>query len=109
MSAVKINSLDELTEGKYGIKTAPPGSIEIYPEEIDFAVVPALWYDKSGIRLGRGGGYYDRYLPKLREDAYRAGVCFDVFLTDELPREAHDARVHTVVTDKRMYEVKYTS
>lgn len=64
----------------------------------DAVVVPALAVDRSGIRLGRGGGYYDRALVHARPDAVLVTVVFDDERFDELPREAHDRPVRAVVT-----------
>ena len=60
----------------------------------DVVVVPALAVDRDGVRLGRGGGYYDRALRHARADAVLVAVVFDDELVDELPAEPHDRRVH---------------
>ena len=64
----------------------------------DAVVVPALAVDGSGIRLGRGGGYYDRALVHARPDAVLVTLVFDDERVDELPREVHDRPVDAVVT-----------
>jgi 5-formyltetrahydrofolate cyclo-ligase len=64
----------------------------------DVVVVPALAVARDGIRLGRGGGYYDRALQHVREDAVLVALLFDDELVDELPAEPHDRRVTAVVT-----------
>ena len=64
----------------------------------DVVVVPAVAVARDGIRLGRGGGYYDRALRHARPGAVLVGVVFDDELLDELPSEAHDMRVTAVVT-----------
>jgi 5-formyltetrahydrofolate cyclo-ligase len=64
----------------------------------DVVVVPALAVDRGGVRLGRGGGYYDRALVHARPDAVLVAVVFDDELVDELPAEPHDRRVRAVVT-----------
>lgn len=64
----------------------------------DVVVVPALAVDRAGIRLGRGGGYYDRALPHARPDAVLVALVFDDEVVDELPAEAHDRPVDAVVT-----------
>jgi 5-formyltetrahydrofolate cyclo-ligase len=61
-------------------------------------VVPALAVARDGVRLGRGGGYYDRALRHARPDAVVVALVFDDELVDELPAEPHDQRVHAVVT-----------
>jgi 5-formyltetrahydrofolate cyclo-ligase len=64
----------------------------------DVVVVPALAVARDGIRLGRGGGYYDRALQHARPDAVVVALVFDDELVDELPSEPHDRPVTAVVT-----------
>jgi 5-formyltetrahydrofolate cyclo-ligase len=64
----------------------------------DVVVCPALAVDRRGVRLGRGGGYYDRALVHARADAVLVALVFDEELVDELPAEEHDRRVDAVVT-----------
>src|SRR4051794_987280 len=64
----------------------------------DVVVLPALGVDRAGVRLGRGGGYYDRALVHARPDAVLVAVVFDDEYVDELPAEPHDRRVTAVVT-----------
>src|SRR3954447_3251885 len=64
----------------------------------DVVVLPALGVDRAGVRLGRGGGYYDRALLHVRPDAVLVAVVFDDEFIDELPAEPHDRRVTAVVT-----------
>ena len=54
-------------------------------------------YDKMGYRLGRGKGYYDRYLKNLA-DNYKIGICFPWQIVEKLPVESHDMRVDEVLT-----------
>jgi 5-formyltetrahydrofolate cyclo-ligase len=64
----------------------------------DVVVCPALAVDRRGVRLGRGGGYYDRALVHARADAVLVALVFDDELVDELPAEEHDRLVTAVVT-----------
>ena len=61
-------------------------------------VVPALAVARDGVRLGRGGGYYDRALKHARADAVVVALVFDDEFVDELPAEDHDLRVTAVIT-----------
>jgi 5-formyltetrahydrofolate cyclo-ligase len=63
----------------------------------DLVVVPAVAVDRSGVRLGRGGGSYDRALARVRPDALVVALLYDGELVDALPAEPHDARVDAVV------------
>jgi 5-formyltetrahydrofolate cyclo-ligase len=85
--------------GRYGL--LEPVGPRLDPTALgtaDVVVVPALVVDRSGIRLGRGGGYYDRALPHARPDALLVALAFDDEVVDELPAEAHDRPVDAVAT-----------
>jgi 5-formyltetrahydrofolate cyclo-ligase len=62
-------------------------------------LVPALAVDRAGVRLGKGGGHYDRSLPLSR--APLVAVVRDEELVDELPAEPHDVRMTAVLTPGR--------
>ena len=88
-----------LEPGRFGLSEPPGprlGAVAI--GEAEAVVVPALAVDRFGIRLGRGGGYYDRALAHARPDAALVTVVFDDERVDELPRELHDRPVTAVVT-----------
>ena len=57
--------------------------------------------DRHGVRLGRGGGYYDRSLPLCRPDTRLVAVVRDAEVVDELPQEPHDVRVTHALTPRR--------
>jgi 5-formyltetrahydrofolate cyclo-ligase len=63
--------------------------------------MPGVAFSEDGLRLGRGGGYYDATLGALPAAA-RIGLAFDVQLVPALPREPHDARMDAIVTDARV-------
>ncbi len=101
MEARRIFDLDELRPGAYGIPEPPPACPVLPKEALDLILVPALCCDKSGYRLGQGGGYYDRYLEHYKGGT--AALCRDALLRDELPREPHDRPVALVVTETRLF------
>jgi 5-formyltetrahydrofolate cyclo-ligase len=68
--------------------------------EADMVLVPALAVDRNGVRLGRGGGFYDRSLALCRPGARLVAVVRDDEVVDELPSEAHDVRMTHVLTPK---------
>jgi 5-formyltetrahydrofolate cyclo-ligase len=87
-----------LVRGAYGI-LEPSAEVEVFsPLEIDMVLVPALAFDRSGYRLGYGGGYYDRFLPRCRPDALTAGVGFDWQVLDSVPHEPHDIPLKALIT-----------
>lgn len=65
----------------------------------DLIVVPGVAFDRSGHRLGRGRGYYDRLLARPEfSRAFRLGICYDVQLVDHVPFAAHDVLMDDVLT-----------
>lgn len=70
---------------------------EAYTGTYDLIVVPGVAFDKNGNRLGRGKGYYDRFLCKHLE-VKRIGICFDFQFVDEVPTEDNDIKMHEVLT-----------
>lgn len=89
---------NDLKEGAFHI-FEPSGELFTEYDKIETAVIPGIAFDEAGHRLGRGGGYYDRLLPKLR-NAYKLGVCFPFQLLDEVPYESYDSVMDEVVTAK---------
>lgn len=76
----------------------PTGNDVTDPSEIELVVVPAVAYDRKGKRLGRGKGFYDRFLQNTK--ATKIGVGYDFQLVDELPSEPHDVPMDIVITQK---------
>ena len=97
MVAVRHEPGDVLSVGAYGIP-APIGPPED-PGLLDLVVVPGVAFTRDGKRLGQGGGYYDRFLPRVRPDCVVVGVCFAEQIVDALPAEPHDRQMSRVVTD----------
>ena len=67
--------------------------------EIDLILVPGIAFSKSGGRLGRGAGFYDRLLARDGWHAIKVGIGFDCQMVEELPVEAHDHELDCVVTE----------
>jgi 5-formyltetrahydrofolate cyclo-ligase len=88
-----------LAPGRFGL--LEPVGPRLGPTAIgaaDVVVVPAVAVTRNGVRLGRGGGYYDRALRHARPGAALVAVVFDDEVLDDLPAEPHDRRVGAVVT-----------
>jgi 5-formyltetrahydrofolate cyclo-ligase len=86
--------------GAYGICEPRYGLPSVEPQTIDVVFVPGSAFDRSGSRMGYGGGFYDSYLPKLRPGTPRIAVAFDLQVVDDVPREGHDLRIDAVVTER---------
>jgi 5-formyltetrahydrofolate cyclo-ligase len=90
----------DLAEGTYGIREPVPEARTREAPQPDLLLIPGLAFDLRGGRLGKGKGFYDRYLAGVR--GLKAGVGYDVQITDKnLPLDAHDQPMDAVVTDKR--------
>jgi 5-formyltetrahydrofolate cyclo-ligase len=85
--------------GRFGIRAPNPEKSEpLDPAGLDLVLVPCVGFDRTGGRLGRGGGYYDRYLARCPQ-AGRVLVAFDVQRLDQVCREGTDQPVDAVVTE----------
>lgn len=93
-----------LVDGAFSVPEPPESASRVEPNEIDFALVPALAVDPRGFRIGYGGGYYDRLLPLLTK-ACTCAVAYDFQLISEVPELPFDGAVDLVVTDERLIRV----
>lgn len=102
MIAIQCASLQAgLSVSSYGIREPVAGE-EFPVERIDLIVVPGLAFDRAGNRLGRGGGYYDRFLAQPGLTAVRCAVAFDEQLVECVPAGPHDQPIDVLVTDKQV-------
>lgn len=88
-----------LVPGPFGIREPDASLPEAAPEVIDLVLVPGLVFSPDGGRVGYGGGYYDRFLPRLRPDCVTIGLTPSALLVPELPLDSWDRRVSFVVTE----------
>jgi len=98
IEAVEYTSSQQLCRSTYGI--LEPGGQSFPIRDIDVVLVPGLVYDAKGYRLGYGAGYYDRFLPGLRKDAFICGICYEYQVVDDIHPCGGDVPVHWIVTDK---------
>lgn len=103
MEACEIDSVKDLFPGRQGILEPKDTSYTINPHAIDVAFIPCVAYTKEGFRLGYGGGFYDRYLP--RGNFKRILVAFSEMEMEKLPRDTFDEKVQGILTEKGYYEV----
>lgn len=101
--------------GPFGI-AEPDSSCPLFvPDENRFPLlvcVPAIAFSETGIRLGRGAGYYDRYCERLARAALQtplivyAGLCRDFQIVEKVPYEKHDLRVQFLISEGGIRPVK---
>lgn len=89
----------QLREARFGLlEPAEPGLPPSVIGQATVILVPALAVDRTGVRLGRGGGFYDRSLPLRAPGARLIAVVRDDELVAELPGEPHDVRMTHALT-----------
>ncbi|QEN08839.1 5-formyltetrahydrofolate cyclo-ligase [Oceanispirochaeta crateris] len=104
----EIKSLDSafLEINKWNIREPLLDSPRFDPETSRkvLMLVPALGFTREGIRMGRGGGYYDRYLERVEKNLNMTtmGICWEAVLMDEIPTEDHDKSVQTICCEDRL-------
>ncbi|MFZ5802620.1 MAG: 5-formyltetrahydrofolate cyclo-ligase [Candidatus Omnitrophota bacterium] len=100
MKGVRIRHLErDLVRGAYGIPEPRKGLPACArPSAIEIAIVPGLAFDRCGRRLGRGGGYFDRFLRPLRR-TIKIGYAFREQCVKKVPAGPNDIRMDAVLTD----------
>lgn len=94
-------SPEHMEEGYRGIMEPSDEAQAINPDEIGFALIPGVAFDRKCRRLGRGRGYYDRLLPSLHCPA--AGVAFGFQILEEVPTDPWDKALDLVVTPSDIF------
>ncbi len=99
--ASELIAINSLEKGPYGIPQPKKDLIKAIPlKEIDLIVVPAIAYDKKNMRLGRGKGYYDKFLTEKDLSLVKTiGLAFNFQVLESLPSDPHDRPVSRVITD----------
>lgn len=97
---------DGWVRGKYGLlePRVQPG-VEGARSGFDLVVVPGVAFDRMGRRLGRGSGYYDRFLAGLAGKATTVGLAFSWRIVPEVPVDAWDVPVDAVATEDGVIRV----
>ena len=86
---------EDLQQGAFGIME-PCGELFTDYAAIDVAIIPGMAFDAKGHRLGRGKGYYDRFL-SLAPAIYKIGICFPFQLVDNVPVNENDVWMDEVI------------
>ncbi|NSW46548.1 MAG: 5-formyltetrahydrofolate cyclo-ligase [Bacteroidales bacterium] len=72
-------------------------------DKIEIILVPGMAFDRRGFRMGRGKGYYDKFLPKT--SGIRVGICFDFQLLDKIPIDEYDAQMDYIITENELLTI----
>ena len=89
----------DLEKGTYGIYEPRKSQKDAHLSEIDLVVIPGVAFDRGNGRLGRGKGYYDRFLKGLPPGRFCIGLAFDFQIVEDLPKDSHDIPVSMVITN----------
>jgi len=112
MDFIRINDnwSDTVTRGAHGIPEPQYNLATAFDDSksSDSAIiVPGLAFDKAGNRLGRGKGYYDRFLSKHMVNSLKIGVGFSIQCLDKVPYESHDIGLDWICNEEGFFEVKH--
>ena len=99
--ALHIFDPDRLVRHRFGMLEPALDLPTVESSALDLALVPGIAFDRRGVRLGFGGGFYDRFLPTT--GAARVGIALDCCVTDELPCDEHDQTMDWVVTPNQRF------
>ena len=102
-----IESLEDIGKNATTNLPEPPSDEPIEESTIDFVIIPGRAFTKTGIRLGRGNGGYDRWieiLKKTNPSAKLIGVCFESQIVQEIPVEPHDQPMDIVLTPTKIFQ-----
>jgi 5-formyltetrahydrofolate cyclo-ligase len=95
-------SREQLVETKHGIWEPTANAATVDLARLDLIVVPGLAFDRKGGRIGRGGGFYDRFLAQQGLTAIKVGVALDEqVIAEEIPRDSWDVTLDGLVSPSR--------
>ncbi len=93
----------ELVQGNLGIYQPRKEFYRIYPPSVlDLIIIPGVAFTIQGHRLGRGGGYYDRFLSQLGKKTPTIALSFEMQILDKIPFDVQDMPVDYIITEKRV-------
>ncbi len=101
----KIQSLEQLVPGKFGILEPISDEIGVFGERHDqVMIMPGVAFDYNKNRIGYGGGYYDRFLEKHdQEISPKIALCYELQMIEALEPDEYDKKVDFIVTEQRIY------
>lgn len=91
-----LDPVRHLKKGRYGV-LEPKRGRKIHRGQLDLIIVPGLAFDKEGNRLGRGKGFFDRFLEKTGKTP-KIGLAFKEQMTKKIPVERHDIPMDRIIT-----------
>jgi 5-formyltetrahydrofolate cyclo-ligase len=106
LALIKVCSQAELAPGAFGLRE-PTGAdiVPIAAVWCGLVCVPGLGFTRDGLRLGRGGGYYDRLLAEAGPRLQSAGLAYAFQVLDQIPQSLGDQRLNLIITESASHEV----
>lgn len=105
-----LQEFSELSPGVHGIleprRNLQNAKKKINPSDLDVILVPGLAFDRQCFRLGRGAGYYDKFLAQfsaLQKPPTTIGLSYQCQMVEHVPREAHDQKLQFVITENQIF------
>lgn len=104
MEAYLVDDPTQIKRGRFGVWEPEVSKTSlVHPGEITMVLVPGLFFsEKNGARLGRGGGFFDRYLARTPASVMRVGVGLECQVREGIPLESHDQCMDWLVTNQRI-------
>jgi 5-formyltetrahydrofolate cyclo-ligase len=101
LEVCEITDMDQEFElGSYDIREPSRSNSKVVsPSKIDAVIAPGLAFDRSGARIGFGGGYFDWIFKQLPDEALRLGVAYEFQVGDSIPQDSWDERVQIIFTE----------
>lgn len=96
----KYEKTGRLIKGTHAIYEPPAAAPKAGRKDVSAVLVPGAAFDRTGARLGLGGGYYDRYLSKLPGCVLKAGIAYSCQLIKKVPLKKHDIKMDLIITEK---------
>lgn len=98
-----LAEMQNWTRNQFGVLEPSEKLSLVLPQQFDGLIIPGVVFNNNGVRLGRGKGYYDRYLCQSR--GIKVGLCFSFqLLKEEIPHEAHDVRMDFIITELEIHK-----
>ena len=101
---LEIKSLEDVEKSSIGLME-PKYYCEVVDEPNAIMIIPGAAFDRTGNRIGYGGGYYDRFLAK-EPNHKKIALAYDFQIYDILPMEKHDIKVDEIITEKEIIKCK---
>lgn len=103
----KLNDFPDLKHGPLSILQPSKEKIQNVPmSAIDLIIVPGIAFDKKGNRLGRGKGFYDRFLHLIDPETTKIALAFSFQIVEQVPATENDIVVDKIITENGVIECK---